>query len=88
MTAQRFMYYVPWHITTGTVIASGLGYNGKDKHGGDDFDRIYSIDTFGVELGNSSAAMMVVRLSNCLDLIVVESHDPLVAEALRILQIV
>lgn len=60
MTGQRFLYYVPWHTTTGTIIASGLGYNGVDKKGEHSFDRIYSVDTRGVELGTSSAQMMVV----------------------------
>jgi hypothetical protein len=54
MTNQRILYYVPWCITDGSVIASGLGYNGKNpKTGKEDFYRIYSIDMLGVELGVS-----------------------------------
>lgn len=51
MTNQRFMYYVPWCITDGSIIASGLGYDGADeKTGAHKWYRIYSIRIAGVEL--------------------------------------
>jgi hypothetical protein len=31
MSIKRFFYYGPFSITTGAIIASGLGYNGKNK---------------------------------------------------------
>jgi hypothetical protein len=30
MTGQRFLYYTPWLIEDGSVIACGLGFNGYD----------------------------------------------------------
>jgi hypothetical protein len=54
MTSQRFLYYTGWSITDGAVIASGLGYSGKDKKTGEDtFTQIISINIFDVELGLS-----------------------------------
>lgn len=51
MTSQRFLYYAGWCITDGAIIASGLGYEGKDpKSGKESFDRIYSIKISNVEL--------------------------------------
>ena len=29
MTLKRFFYYNPFAMTTGIVVASGLGYNGR-----------------------------------------------------------
>ena len=31
MTLKRFYYYNPFCMTTGAIIASGLGYNGIEK---------------------------------------------------------
>jgi hypothetical protein len=54
MTGQRFVYYATWCITDGQVIASGLGYAGKDaKTGEEKFNKIYSIIILDVELGLS-----------------------------------
>ena len=62
MTNQRFLYYVPWCLTDGSVIASGLGYNGYDKETKKHkFDRIYSIAILEVEMGLTSNSMVIVR---------------------------
>jgi hypothetical protein len=53
MTGQRFLYYSGWCITDGAIVASGLGYAGKDKYGKDNFEHIYSIHIADVELGLS-----------------------------------
>jgi len=54
MTSQRFLYYSGWCITDGAVIASGLGYSGKDaKTGKEKFNHIYSIKISEVECGVS-----------------------------------
>jgi len=54
MSAQRYLYYSAWCITDSAVMASGLGYNGKDaKTGAHRFDRIVSINILEVELGLS-----------------------------------
>lgn len=61
MSNQRYLYYTPWCITDGAVIASGLGYNGKDeKTGKDKFDRIISIYILEVEFGLSPNSMFIV----------------------------
>ena len=36
MTGQRFVYYATWCITDGQIIASGLGYAGKDVKTGEE----------------------------------------------------
>ncbi len=56
---MRFFYYAGWCITDGGIIASGLGYAGKDKKTGkDSFNHIYSIKILEVELGLSPQIMM------------------------------
>ncbi len=61
MTGQRFLYYVGWCITDSSMIASGLGYNGKDpKTGEHRFDRIVSVHIMEVELGLSPTIMIQV----------------------------
>lgn len=56
---MRFFYYAGWCITDGSIIASGLGYAGKDKKTGKDrFDHIYSIKITEVEFGLSPQIMM------------------------------
>lgn len=86
MTSQRFLYYVPWCITDASVIACGLGYNGKDKTTNKNkYDRILSIYILEVELGTSASNMFIV-LSCIVTIIVLESHDSSVVEALRLQQ--
>jgi lysophospholipid acyltransferase len=59
MTNQRFQYYSAWLFTDGTVIASGLGYNGKDpKTGSHRFDRIISINVLALEFASSPNIMI------------------------------
>lgn len=59
MSNQRFLYYSGWCITDGSVIASGLGYAGKDEKTGEDkFDQIYSINILPVETGLSPTIMI------------------------------
>ena len=86
MTNQRILYYVPWCITDGSVIASGLGYNGLDLHTKKHrWDRIISIRIFNVEFGISPAAMMIVLFLTILSCdIGLESHGSYMVETLRI----
>ena len=59
MTGQRALYYSGWNITDGGMIASGIGYSGKDpKTGEEKFDQIYSIKVTDVEFGLSPQIMM------------------------------
>jgi hypothetical protein len=61
MTNQRFLYYVPWCITDGTMMAFGIGYNGRDEKTKEHkFDRIISIYILEIEFGLSPVQMMVV----------------------------
>lgn len=61
MTNQRFLYYTPWCITDGAVIASGLGYGGTDPTTKKPiWDYITSIRIREVELGVSPNTMMTV----------------------------
>jgi len=52
MSLKRFFYYGPFSITTGAIIASGLGYNGK-KNNKDTWDKIVQIYVFDIEKGKS-----------------------------------
>lgn len=58
ITSMRLFYYSGWCITDGAIIASGLGYAGKDKNGEEQFNEIYSIRIRDVELGLSPQIMM------------------------------
>ena len=49
MSNQRFLYYQAWCVTDGSIIASGIGYDGLDKQ----FDKITSVRILEVELGLS-----------------------------------
>jgi hypothetical protein len=67
MTNQKILYYTPWKISDGGIIASGLGYNGQDvKTKEHKFDRIFNINIRGVELESSPSIMMQVRTINTL----------------------
>lgn len=88
MSNQRFLYYSGWCITDGAVMASGLGYAGKDpKTGEEKFDRIYSIDIAGVELEQSPQIMIQVNILsfNTINL-ALESYDSPLAQILRLQQ--
>jgi lysophospholipid acyltransferase len=56
--SMRMFYYAGWCITDGGIIASGLGYGGKNKEGKDVFDHIYSIKILSVELELSPQIMI------------------------------
>lgn len=44
MTGQRFFYYAPWLITSGAIVASGFGYNGRDnKHFFHKWDKVVGV---------------------------------------------
>lgn len=53
MSNQRFLYYQAWCVTDGSIIASGIGYDGLDKQGNHKFDKITSVRILEVELGLS-----------------------------------
>ena len=60
MTSQRFMYYTPWKLVNGGIIASGLGWNGVSKSGSNTWDRIFAIDVIGVETCTTCVKMMAL----------------------------
>lgn len=53
MSLKRFFYYGPFSITTGAIIACGLGYNGKTPEKKDKWDKIVQIFVFDIEKGKS-----------------------------------
>jgi lysophospholipid acyltransferase len=53
MSIKRFFYYGPFSITTGAVIASGLGYNGIDHHGKHHWNKIVQVYVYEIETGKS-----------------------------------
>ena len=61
MNIRRFYYYNPFCMSTGAVIASGFGYNGRDK-GDDKWDKVISV--FIWELETSSSAIEMLRYWN------------------------
>ena len=61
MSNQRYLYYTPWCVTDGAVIASGLGYGGVDASTKKPiWDYISSIRIREIELGSSPNIMMQV----------------------------
>lgn len=58
MSFKRFFYYGPFSITTGAIIASGLGYKGKDKEGHDKWDRIIQVYIWEIETGKSPVELL------------------------------
>ena len=54
MTVKKVFYYGPFSFTTGSIIASGLGYNGGDR-----FDKIVGVYILGVELAYSTNEMFI-----------------------------
>jgi hypothetical protein len=57
MSFKRFFYYNPFSMTTGAIIASGLGYNGKQK-GQDQWDKIVGVYIWEVETASSPIEML------------------------------
>lgn len=54
MTVKRCFYYNAFCMTTGAVIASGLGYNGKDKQTGHNkWDKIVGVYVILIETASS-----------------------------------
>ena len=58
MTQKRFFYYNPFSMSTGAIVASGLGYNGKSKDGEDQWDKIVSVYIWEVETSASPIEML------------------------------
>jgi len=58
MTFKRFFDYGPFSITTGAIIASGFGYNGKGKENKDKWDKVIQIFVFEIEWGKSPNEML------------------------------
>jgi len=59
MTIKRFFYYNPFSMTTGAIIASGLGYNGKAKEGGyDSWDKVIGVYIWELETALSPIDML------------------------------
>lgn len=58
MTAKRWFYYVPFSMTTGGIIASGLGYNGRNKQGEDQWNKIVGVYAWECETSSSAVEML------------------------------
>ena len=58
MTIKRFFYYNAFCMSTGAVVASGLGYNGKKNTGEDQWDKIVSVYIWEVETSASPIEML------------------------------
>ena len=56
MTVRRFFYYNPFCMTTGAIIASGLGYDGK-QNGEDKWNKIVGVYVWEVETSSSAMEM-------------------------------
>lgn len=56
MSVKRFFYYTPFCMTTGSMIASGLGYNGMEK-GEHKWDKIVGVYIWEVESASSPMEM-------------------------------
>ena len=57
MTIKRFFYYNPFCMTTGAIVASGLGYNGVEK-GDHKWDKIIGVYIWEVETASSPIEML------------------------------
>ena len=57
MTVKRFFYYNPFTMTTGAIVASGLGYNDV-KNGEHQWDKIVSVYIWEVESSASPIEML------------------------------
>jgi hypothetical protein len=57
MTVKRFFYYNPFCMSTGAIVASGLGYNGMEK-GEHKWDKVVSVYIMGVETASSPIEML------------------------------
>jgi hypothetical protein len=57
MTFKRFFYYNPFSMTTGAIIASGLGYNGEEK-GDHQWDKIIGVYAWECETASSPIEML------------------------------
>lgn len=58
MTFKRFFYYNPFCMTTGAIVASGLGYNGKTKEGGEKWDTVIGVYVWELETALSPIEML------------------------------
>lgn len=57
MMFKRFFYYGPFKFTTGAFIASGLGYNGKQKEQ-HNWERVVGVYVIDIETANSVPVML------------------------------
>ena len=57
MTVKRMFYYNPFSMSTGAIVASGLGYNGV-KNGHEQWDKIVSVYLWQVETSSSPIEML------------------------------
>lgn len=59
MSIRRFFYYNPFCMTTGAIVASGLGYNGKDeKTSSHKWDKIIGVYIWELETSLSPIEML------------------------------
>jgi len=54
----KYKFYGVWSFSDANVIAHGLGYNGKDKHGSSLWDRVISIYVVELEMAATPVKMM------------------------------
>mmetsp|Transcript_42867 Transcript_42867/g.56680 ORF Transcript_42867/g.56680 Transcript_42867/m.56680 type:complete len:163 (+) Transcript_42867:546-1034(+) len=59
MTVKRFFYYNPFCMTTGAIIASGLGYNGvKNETQEHSWDKVIGVYIWELETSTSPIEML------------------------------
>jgi lysophospholipid acyltransferase len=59
MSVKRLFFYGPFSITTGSMIASGLGYNGKSKvDGSDQWDKVVQVYVWNIETGTTPLELL------------------------------
>ncbi|CAG8510381.1 15739_t:CDS:2, partial [Racocetra persica] len=62
-SCARFRFYIVWLMSEGSMILSGLGYNGRDGKGNPRFDRVVNIDVFAYETSDNPRAL--IQSWNC-----------------------
>lgn len=62
-SCARFRFYIVWLMSEGSMILSGLGYNGNDGRGNIKYDRVVNIDVFAYETADNPRSL--IQAWNC-----------------------
>jgi len=58
MAGARYKYYSAWYLSDGAIIMSGLGFNGKNDKGENQWDRIVSVYGYEIEYGTNPRTLI------------------------------